>query len=106
MPRTEIRAPRSRSVSRGATPRRVVMLTYPDAQVLDVTGPLEVFAIASRGQARAGGRGYRLEIAAARRGAVTMSSGLRLVADAAYDELRGDIDTLLVSGGDGVRRSI
>jgi transcriptional regulator GlxA family with amidase domain len=105
MPRRKTRAP-VRSASRGATPRRVVMLTYPDAQVLDVTGPLEVFSIASRGQALSGGRGYRLEVAAARRGAVTMSSGLRLVADAAYDDLRGDIDTLLVSGGDGVRQAI
>jgi transcriptional regulator GlxA family with amidase domain len=83
------------------------MLTFESAQILDVTGPLEVFSLASQHQAIAGGgRGYRIELAAARRGPVTTSSGLRLVADAGYDDLRGDIDTLIVSGGMGVREAI
>ena len=29
-------------------PRHVVMLAYPDVQMLDVTGPLEVFSRAAR----------------------------------------------------------
>jgi transcriptional regulator GlxA family with amidase domain len=81
------------------------MVAFPDAQTLDVTGPLEVFAMATQARARAG-PGYRIELAAARRGAVEMSSGVRLVADLAFGEVRGPLDTLIVAGGEGVRAAI
>jgi transcriptional regulator GlxA family with amidase domain len=81
------------------------MLAFPQAQVLDVTGPLEVFAMATQAAARPE-HGYRIELVAARRGPLEMSSGLRLVADAAFADVRGPIDTLLVAGGEGVRQAI
>lgn len=83
--------------------RRVAVVTYPGAQVLDVTGPLEVFAMASQRKDRHGrsaAPAYTIEILAAHPGPVTMSSGLRLVADRAYGAVTGGIDTLVVSGGD------
>jgi transcriptional regulator GlxA family with amidase domain len=81
------------------------MVAFPGAQILDVTGPLEVFAMATQAQ-RAAGPGYRIEIAAARRGPFETSSGMRLVADLACGEVRGAVDTLLVAGGEGVRAAV
>jgi transcriptional regulator GlxA family with amidase domain len=84
------------------------MLAYPDAQVLDVTGPLEVFAIATRLLSEFERRdpGYRVEVVAPAAGPVRMSSGLELVASRAARDLRGPIDTLFVAGGQGVRTAV
>ena len=85
-------------------PRRVVLLAYPDAQILDVTGPLEVFARAERWlheTGRSAARAYGIELVARRRGPLRMSSGLELVAQRSLTECRGPIDTFLVAGGIG-----
>jgi len=95
-----------REASRTSRARRahhVVMLAYPDVQVLDVTGPLEVFGRAARwirdhGLSRE--LVYHVEIVAPRAGAFRSSSGLRLVAERAYRSVRS-ADTLLVAGGVG-----
>ncbi len=83
--------------------RRVAILTYPGGQTLDVVGPLEVFAGASRLRAyeEPGSKPpYTIEVLAAAPGPVAMSSGLKLVADRAYADLKEPIDTLIVAGGD------
>lgn len=82
---------------------RVVMLAYPDAQMLDVTGPLEVFSRASRWLADTWGRNeaaYEVEMVAPEAGPVRMSSGLELVARRAYRDVAA-CGTLLVAGGIG-----
>lgn len=84
-------------------PRRVVVVVYPDIQSLDVSGPVEVFSMGSH---ESGADSYRFEIVAATKSPVRTSSGLRLGVDAAIGELRGPIDTLLVSGGEGVAAAI
>ena len=79
-------------------PRAVVIVAYPGVQSLDVTGPLEVFAVADR--YRPGS--YRTSVVAS--GAtevVRTSSGLGLVADRPVTAVRGPIDTLVVAGGHG-----
>jgi transcriptional regulator GlxA family with amidase domain len=83
------------------------MLAYPNAQILDVTGPLEVFAIATRllGERESRDPGYRVELVAPEAGPVRMSSGLELVAPRGIGEVRGAVDTLFVAGGEGVRRA-
>src|SRR5262249_15472598 len=63
--------------------RHVVIVAFPRVQVLDVTGPLEVFSLANR----AGGDErlhYSVEAVAAERGAIATSSGLEIVARRAY----------------------
>lgn len=82
-------------------PRRIVLLALPGAQALDVTGPLEVFSVASR---LAPGRPapYRPEVVGTKRGRLRTSSGLTLQIEASLSQLRGAIDTLLVCGGPGV----
>jgi transcriptional regulator GlxA family with amidase domain len=79
--------------------RRVLVVVYDGVQSLDVTGPVEVFAHATRlgGDGRGG---YDLVLASVAGGAVRTSSGLRLWPDRALRAARGPLDTLLVAGGD------
>jgi transcriptional regulator GlxA family with amidase domain len=83
----------------------VAMVAFPDAQILDVVGPLEVFSRAARVLSDEGRRGpdpYRVEVLARRAGPVVTSSSLAIVAARAYGAVRGGIDTLMVAGGRGV----
>jgi len=84
---------------------RIAMLAFPDVQVLDVMGPLEVFSRASRWLCDNGRRNthaYRVEIIGPQRGPFLTSSGLRLYADHGIEDAGRDIDTLLIAGGPGV----
>jgi transcriptional regulator GlxA family with amidase domain len=84
--------------------RRIVLLVYPACQVLDLTGPHEVFAGANQildGRRRDDPR-YRLSVAAMEPGPVRTESGLTVVADHALADLTTPLDTLVVVGGDGV----
>src|SRR6266581_5384935 len=100
----------SKSVWRHASSaktRRVAMLAYPDIQILDVTGPLEVFARTSRHLRDLGKRkddAYSVEIIGLERGAFQASSGLRLYADRSFKDVGRGIDTLLIAGGLGTSR--
>lgn len=79
------------------------MLGFPQAQVLDITGPLEVFSRTARWLAEHRGTrtpAYVTEFIAARAGPVAMSNGLQLVASRRYSAV-DDADTLLVAGGIG-----
>lgn len=91
-----------------APARRVVMLAFPGAQVLDVTGPLDILAGAGDElAARGAGPGYAVTLAAARAEPIPTSCGVALVPHAAFDALpEGRIDTLMVAGGTGVHDAI
>ena len=97
-------APRSGRARRSGT-LRVAALAFPDVQILDVTGPLEVFSRTSRWLRDHGHRSddaYQVEILGIKRGPFPASSGIQLVAHRGYREVTGGIDTLLLSGGRGV----
>jgi transcriptional regulator GlxA family with amidase domain len=79
------------------------MLGFAQAQVLDITGPLEVFSRTARWLAEHRGArvpAYATELVAARAGPLAMSNGLQLVASRRYADV-SDADTLLVGGGIG-----
>ncbi|MEV6107277.1 helix-turn-helix domain-containing protein [Streptomyces sp. NPDC051940] len=78
--------------------RRIVIAVFPDVDLLDVTGPAEVFALANR--ETGGSAGYRVELAGPgpAGGAVTTSAGVRVVTDLAFAEVGTGVDTLLVPG--------
>jgi transcriptional regulator GlxA family with amidase domain len=82
-------------------PRRIVLVAFPGAQSLDLVGPLEVFATAER---LAPGR-YTTEIVAPGGKRFATSSGLGVTPDASTAGCRGEIDTLVVAGGQGVREA-
>ncbi|NNE05225.1 MAG: GlxA family transcriptional regulator [Xanthomonadales bacterium] len=84
-------------------PHRVTMLAFPDGQMLDVVGPLEVFSRAARWLRDEGytrDLAYRVEVVAEKPGPVRMSSGLEIIAARSFEDVRLS-DTLMVSGGIG-----
>jgi transcriptional regulator GlxA family with amidase domain len=92
-------------MAKGYKPHRVVMLAFEGAQILDITGPLQMFAGANVALKRPA---YEIVIAAATKGSFATSSGMKLLADSAWDApglLRG-IGTLMVSGGEGTDRAL
>ncbi len=85
-------------------PRRIVMLAFEDAQILDITGPLQILGSANRGRRAPF---YEIVLAAPEAGPFRTTEGLSLVAAAAYADagLLKDVDTLIVSGGEGIERA-
>ena len=93
---------------RPGSPRRLLpvwILMFPDVQVLDVTGPLEVFALANRLSPARAPR-YEISVLAPEAGAVSTSSGLSLLAGRGIRQATGPVDTLLVAGGQGTRAAM
>src|ERR1700676_1666806 len=83
-------------------PRVIEILAYPAVQLLDVAGPLQVFASANEIAARNGEAPlYAPGVVSAGAPVVTASAGLGLVA-APLPRTRAALDTLLVAGGPGV----
>jgi len=81
--------------------RVIDVLAYPAVQLLDVTGPFQVFASANDHVAITGGTPpYALRVVARGGQGVTASAGLALAAGPLPDA--GEtVDTLLVAGGEG-----
>ena len=85
--------------------KKIIMLTVPPAQGVDVLGPLEAFGIAARMlEESSGRRGYESELVTNSADlALATSSGVKIMAHKHYEEVRGKVDTLLISGGPGTR---
>ncbi len=82
--------------------RRIEILAFPRVQLLDVAGPLQVFAIANDLAERRGASArYALLVVAAQGPSLATSAGLSLVVGLLPD-LEGELDTLVVAGGYGV----
>jgi transcriptional regulator GlxA family with amidase domain len=79
-----------------------VIVTFDSAQILDVTGPLEVFSSASR---FVPGVCYRTEVVSVQGGPVRASCGLEF-ASSPISEVRAPLDTLLVAGGTGMYAAV
>jgi transcriptional regulator GlxA family with amidase domain len=87
---------------------RILLLAFPNGQLLDIAGPLQMFAGANDELAR---RHYRIDIAAPQAGPFATASGIRLVADVAYSQLTSRrlaaTDTLITVGGEpGMREAL
>jgi transcriptional regulator GlxA family with amidase domain len=77
-----------------SAPRRVVVVAFDGVRFLDVVGPLEVFTVANEE-----GDHYAARIATPGGRDVVTTTGTRLGADVALEDLADDdIDTLLVAG--------
>src|SRR5215831_6111092 len=91
-----------------SVPHNILLLAFPHGQLLDIAGPLQMFAGANDAVSR---QLYRIEIAAPQAGPFATSSGVQLVADLAYAQITnkrlGRTDTLVTVGGEpGMRREI
>jgi transcriptional regulator GlxA family with amidase domain len=82
--------------------RRIVFLALPLTQMLDLVAPHDAFSQAEAiNFANTNNSHYKLEVVSGTHEKVIVGhSGLNLVADTCYEELRGSIDTLIVVGGD------
>lgn len=79
------------------TGRLVVVTLFDGVDLLDVTGPAEVFALLAR--ELDGPTGYEVLLAAETSAPVTTSAGVRVLPDATFDDLAGRrVDTLVVPG--------
>ena len=82
--------------------RSVVIVTFDAGQILDVTGPLEVFSSASRFLPAAR---YRTQVVTTGGGAVRANCGLEFASSAISDVI-GPVDTLVVAGGSGMDNAV
>lgn len=92
----------------GQRGRRVVMVTYPDAHILDVVGPIEVMTGAKLFLPD-GPPPYEVTVVADRPGPVGTTSGLALTADQGFADALADprpIDTLIIAGGHGTLEAL
>ncbi len=81
--------------------RSVGFVTYPGVEIIDLTGPMEVFAFANNALQRTGvcsEPAYPMEVLAAQPGPIKSSCGLQVIADKAYGDVQDGIDTLLIAG--------
>ena len=81
--------------------RTVGILAYPGVEILDITGPSEVFGFASEFIKHYGicDRDiYSTKVFAEKPGPVKTLSGLQIIADEAYGDTDLDLDTLILPG--------
>jgi transcriptional regulator GlxA family with amidase domain len=91
-----------------AAPHNILLLAFPNGQLLDIAGPLQMFAGANDELPRPV---YRIAIAAPQAGPFATSSGVRLVADLAFSQVTNRrlerTDTLITVGGEpGMREEL
>ncbi|GAB3157522.1 DJ-1/PfpI family protein [Amycolatopsis stemonae] len=80
------------------SPRRVTIVGYADAELLDIACPADVFDAANRLGARPP---YDLQLASVDGHGIRTGSGLTLQPHLRLDQVAGDLDTLVVAGGWG-----
>jgi transcriptional regulator GlxA family with amidase domain len=83
------------------TPRRVVMIAMPCAEVMEIGGTLDVFYAANvlLGEAGSSDPGYAIEVASPVP-IVRSWPGLCIKAERSYHDIGGPIDTLIITGTD------
>ena len=86
-----------------------MFVAAPGVEILDLVGPLQVFArasemyvrqipVASNLFGRSGDHFLRID-------RLIANCGVRIIADKTFREVRGKIDTLLVAGGDAIEQN-
>jgi transcriptional regulator GlxA family with amidase domain len=90
--------------------RRIVFVAGPGTEILDLVGPLQVFARASDMYCRQNPGAhpiYSIEIVSISSSrSLTANCGLRFAANKTFHDVRGKVDTLLVAGGDAVEQNM
>ena len=82
-------------------PKRVGILALPGVQMLDLSGPMDVFAQANPALASPGG--YALQIVSLTRDVTVAQNGMRFVPDQSIEDEAADFDTLLIAGSPTIR---
>lgn len=82
--------------------RTIAILALPSVQLLDVSGPLDVFAQANT---ETGREAYALRVVACEAGPIRSSSGVRLLPDLIAGRSDERFDTLLIAGAPNASRA-
>ena len=85
------------------TSRSVGIVAFPNVEVLDITGPFEVFNFANLSLIRQGfcrENIYSIKLLAEKPGPISTMSGLQIVAEDLYGDPNAEFDTLVIPGGD------
>ncbi|MDF2181155.1 GlxA family transcriptional regulator [Neptuniibacter sp. CAU 1671] len=89
------------------TTLNIGVVIFHEAQVLDITGPHEVFSSARVLQQQYGlSEQYRVFLIAKTRTPVTMSSGMQLMPDYDFTDCPADLDTLIVPGAENIQLAL
>jgi len=83
-------SPFDRRLEQEEKPKRIALLAYDNAKSIDITGPIDVFAMADRLMRQSGKATepfYSIEILAEQPGPITTMGGVRIIADRAYQTL-------------------
>lgn len=94
-------------MARQANNRNIGVLIYPEAEVLDITGPHEVFSMAvgfQRQQQSA--NPYEVFLISETPQPVMMSSGMKLLPDYCLEDCPLPLDTLIVPGAEGIEQAL
>jgi transcriptional regulator GlxA family with amidase domain len=83
--------------------RRVAVVGYDDAELLDIACVTSTLSLANELTAR---QSYRVQVVTPGGRPVTCSSGLTLGSQQALERLTGRLDTLVISGGPGTRAMV
>src|SRR5207253_10405639 len=88
--------------------RRIVFVAAPGTEIIDLVGPLQVFARAAEMFSKQNPGSppiYSVEvITTSSHRSFVANCGLRITAHNTFREVRGKIDTLLVAGGSAIER--
>src|SRR5208282_5364641 len=98
----------SRSSQEITKSRRIGFLIYPNCEICDVCGPLDVFHFADFWLPRFGRTdepGYQLVILATTPGPIRTHSGIEIVATQSCYDIKDGLDTLVVAGGINVEQA-
>jgi transcriptional regulator GlxA family with amidase domain len=89
--------------------RRIVFIAAPGTEILDLVGPLQVFARASEIHGRENPDAapiYSVEVVSiSSQRPMIANCGLRIIAHKTFREVRGKIDTLLIAGGEAIEQN-
>jgi transcriptional regulator GlxA family with amidase domain len=86
---------------------RIGVLIYPEAEVLDITGPHEVFAMALGFQHQYQSvKPYDVFLISKTLKPVKMSSGMKIIPDYQFNDCPLPIDTLIVPGGEYIEQAL
>jgi transcriptional regulator GlxA family with amidase domain len=80
----------------------VVIIGYPDTELLDIACPSDVLDAANHLGARPA---YEIRLASVDGKPIRCMSGLTLVAQQRIDQVEGDLDTVIVAGGSGYEQA-
>src|SRR4029077_12010214 len=103
------RALKNNTASFESSTRLIVFVAGHGVEILDLVGPLQVFARASEMHARENPGSppiYSIEVVTvSSRRSLIANCKLRIAADRTFREVRGKIDTLLVAGGNAIEQN-